>query len=168
MTQNIPPSFAQNAEQVTSSSEAGVADQRGRVRISVFARLLTIMILMAVTLLVIVATFFVFFVFPGAMAEAAQAFEQFSRGVAASSLDYPTAQALAHRVHVQIRYEGPGGSWATNPYIPSILDVRLGRARSWLGHEYHVESAADGGSYLFVWDYGEHVRGLHEKMLWLL
>lgn len=139
-----------------------------RVRVSIFARLLTIMILMAVTLLVIVSTFFVFFVFPGATAEAGHAFEQFSRGVASTSPDYPAAQALAHRVHVQIRYEGPRGTWSTDPRVPAILDVKEGRAMSYLGHEYHLESAADGGSYLFVWDYGEHVRGLHAKMLWLL
>ena len=46
-------------------------DRSPRVRVSIFARLLTIMILMAVALLVIVGTFFVFFVFPGATAEAA-------------------------------------------------------------------------------------------------
>jgi len=145
-----------------------VAERKARVRVSIFARLMTIMILMAVTLLAIIAFFFVFFVFPGATAEAGQAFEQFSRGVALSSPDYPTAQALAHRVHVQIRYEGPRGSWSTDPYVPAILDVKQGRAVSFLGHEYHIESAPDGGSYLFVWDYGEHVRGLHAKMLWLL
>jgi signal transduction histidine kinase len=145
-----------------------VTDRNPRVRVSIFARLLTIMILMAVTLLVIVSTFFVFFVFPGATAEAAQAFEQFSRGVAATAPDYPTAQALAHRVHVRIRYEGPHGSWSTDSRVPSILDVQQGRAVTFLGREYHIESAADGGSYLFVWDYGEHVRGLHAKMLWLL
>ena len=143
-------------------------DRGPRVRVSIFARLLTIMILMAVSLLVIVGTFFVFFVFPGATAEAAHAFEQFSRGVAATSPDYPAAQALAHRVHVQIRYEGPRGTWSTDPRVPAILDVKEGRAMSYLGHEYHLESATDGGSYLFVWDYGEHVRGLHAKMLWLL
>ena len=143
-------------------------ERNPRVRISIFARLFTIMIMMAVSLLVIVGTFFVFFVFPGATAEAAHAFEQFSRGVAATSPDYPAAQALAHRVHVQIRYEGPHGSWSTDPHVPTILDVRHGIAPSWIGHEYHLESAADGGSYLFVWDYGEHVRGLHSKMLWLL
>jgi len=139
-----------------------------RVRISIFAQLLTIMITMAVTLLLIVGTFFVFFVFPEATAEAAQAFEQFSRGLAATSPDFPSAKAMAHRVHVEIRYEGPRGSWSTNPGVPSILDVKTGRAQSYLGREYQLEAAPDGGSYLFVWNYGEHVRGLHEKMLWLL
>ena len=143
-------------------------DREPRVRVSIFARLLTIMILMAVTLLVIVATFFVLFVLPGATAEAAHAFEQFSRGFAEASPDYPAANALAHRLHVRIRYEGPRGSWSTDPYIPTIQDVRQGRAPYWLGHEYHLESAADGGSYLFVWDYSQHVRSLHAKMLWLL
>lgn len=145
-----------------------MAERKRRVRVSIFARLLTIMIVMAVTLLVIVATFFVFFVFPAATAEAGHAFDQFSRGVAASAPDYRAAQELAHRVHVRIRYEGPRGSWSTDPYVPAIADVRQGRAVSFIGREYHVESAADGGSYLFVWDYGEHVRGLHRKMLWLL
>ena len=126
------------------------------------------MITMAVTLLLIVGTFFVFFVFPEATAEAAQAFEQFSRGLAATSPDFPSAKAMAHRVHVEIRYEGPRGSWSTNPGVPSILDVKTGRAQSYLGREYQLEAAPDGGSYLFVWNYGEHVRGLHEKMLWLL
>lgn len=145
-----------------------MAEPNPRMRVSIFARLLTIMILMAVTLLVIVGTFFVFFVFPGATAEAAQAFEQFSRGVAATAPDYPAAQELAHRVHVRIRYEGPRGSWSTDPHVPAIDDVKQGRAVSFLGREYRIEPAADGGSYLFVWDYGEHVRGLHQKMLWLL
>lgn len=126
------------------------------------------MIVMAVALLVIVGTFFVFFVFPGAVAEASQAFEQFSRGLAATLPDYAAANDMAHRVHVQIRYEGPHGSWSTNPGVPSIDAVKSGRAQSYLGREYHLEPAPDGGTYLFVWSYGEHVRSLHEKMLWML
>ncbi|HLY42851.1 MAG TPA: HAMP domain-containing sensor histidine kinase [Terracidiphilus sp.] len=126
------------------------------------------MIIMAVALLLIVGLFFVFFVFPGATAEASQAFEQFSRGLAATSPDYAAANDMAHRVHVEIRYEGPHGSWSTNPRVPSILAVKTGRAQSYLGREYLLEPAPDGGSYLFVWNYGEHVRSLHEKMLWLL
>ena len=143
-------------------------DRKLRVRVSIFARLLTIMILMAITLLVIVGTFFILFVLPSATAEAAQAFEQLSRSIAETSPDYVAAQALSRRVHVRIRYDGPHGSWSTDPRVPSMLDVREGRAPSWLGREYHLVSAADGSSYLFVWDYTDHVRGLHAKMLWLL
>jgi signal transduction histidine kinase len=123
---------------------------------------------MAITLLVIVGTFFILFVLPSATAEAAQAFEQLSRSIAETSPDYVAAQALSRRVHVRIRYDGPHGSWSTDPRVPSMLDVREGRAPSWLGREYHLVSAADGSSYLFVWDYTDHVRGLHAKMLWLL
>lgn len=143
-------------------------DRKLRVRVSIFARLLTIIILMAITLLVIVGTFFILFVLPSATAEAAQAFEQLSRSIAETSPDYVAAQALSRRVHVRIRYDGPHGSWSTDPRVPSMLDVREGRAPSWLGREYHLVSAADGSSYLFVWDYTDHVRGLHAKMLWLL
>jgi signal transduction histidine kinase len=139
-----------------------------RVRVSIFARLLTIMIIMAVTLLLIVGFFFVFFVFPGATAEAGRAFKQFSRGIAATSPDYPAAKALSIQVNVQIRYEGARGSWTTDSSVPSVSDVKEGRAHSWLGHEFLLEPALDGGNYVLVWDYGEHVRGLHAKMLWLL
>jgi signal transduction histidine kinase len=163
--QNILHSFGRFAERVTSLSEAAVPERRPRVRVSIFARLLTIMIVMAVTLLVIVGTFFAFVVFPGATEDANHAFAQYSR---ASSPDYQAAKAIAARVNVRIRYEGPSGSWATDPYLPRIAEVKNGKIFSSLGRQNHVEAAADGGSYLFVWDYGEHVRGLHEKMLWLL
>ena len=143
-------------------------DRTLRVRASIFARLLTIMILMAVTLLLIVGFFFVFVVFPGATAEAGHAFEQYSEGIAATSPDLQTANALAHRLRVQIRYEGPRGSWTTADYLPGILEVREGKIDAPIGHNYYVEPAADGGSYLFAWDFSEHFRDLHTKMLWLL
>src|ERR1700676_359376 len=167
-TQDIQASFARFEGRDTSSSEAPVPDRTLRVRASIFARLLTIMILMAVTLLLIVGFFFVFVVFPGATAEAGHAFEQYSEGIAATSPDLQTANALAHRLRVQIRYEGPRGSWTTADYLPGILDVREGKIDAPIGHNYYVEPAADGGSYLFAWDFSEHFRDLHTKMLWLL
>ena len=145
-----------------------MSDRTARVRTSIFARLLTIMILMAVTLLLIVGFFFVFVVFPGATAEAGRAFEQYSEGIAATSPDLQTARALAHRLRVQIRYEGPRGSWATSDYLPGIVEVREGKIDAPIGHNYYLEPSPDGGSYLFAWDFSEHVRALHAKMLWLL
>lgn len=145
-----------------------MTDRSPRIRISIFARFLTIMILTAVTLLLIVGNFFVFFVLPGAMDQATTAFEQFSRGFAAGAPDRQAAQALALRTNVQISYAGPRGSWSTNPHAPAIADVKAGRVQSYVGREYRLEPAADGGTYLFVWDYSGHVRGLHAKMLWLL
>jgi signal transduction histidine kinase len=145
-----------------------VPERAQRVSVSIFARLLTIMIIMAVTLLLIVGFFFVFVVFPGATAEAGHAFEQYSQGIAATSPDLQTATALAHRFSVQIRYEGPRGSWTTANYLPRILEVRKGKIDAPIGHNYYLEPSADGGSYLFAWDFSEHVRDLHAKMLWLL
>jgi signal transduction histidine kinase len=145
-----------------------VPERAQRVSVSIFARLLTIMIIMAVTLLLIVGFFFVFVVFPGATAEAGHAFEQYSQGIAATSPDLQTATALAHRLSVQIRYEGPRGSWTTANYLPRILEVRKGKIDAPIGHNYYLEPSADGGSYLFAWDFSEHVRDLHAKMLWLL
>jgi signal transduction histidine kinase len=126
------------------------------------------MIIMAVTLLLIVGCFFVFVAFPGATAEAGRAFEQCSEGIAATSPDLPTAKAFAHRLNVQIRYEGPRGTWTTADYLPGIFEVREGKIDVPIGHNYYLESSADGGSYLFAWDFSERVRDLHAKMLWLL
>jgi signal transduction histidine kinase len=126
------------------------------------------MIIMAVTLLLIVGFFFVFVVFPGATAEAGRAFEQYSEGIAATSPDLQTAQALAHRLKVHIRYEGPRGSWTTSDYLPDIVEVREGKIDTPIGHNYYLEPSPDGGTYLFAWDFTEHVRALHAKMLWLL
>lgn len=145
-----------------------MSDRTPRVRSSIFARLLTIMIIMAVTLLLIVGFFFVFVVFPGATAEAGRAFEQYSEGIAATSPDLQTAKALSHRLKVHIRYEGPRGSWATSNYLPGIAEVREGKIDAPIGHNYYLEPSPDGGSYLFAWDFSEHVRALHAKMLWLL
>jgi signal transduction histidine kinase len=145
-----------------------VPDRAPRMRSSIFARLLTIMIIMAVTLLLIVGFFFVFVVFPGATAEAGRAFEQYSEGIAATSPDLQTAKALSHRLKVHIRYEGPRGSWATSDYLPGIVEVREGKIDAPIGHNYYLEPSPDGGSYLFAWDFSEHVRALHAKMLWLL
>jgi signal transduction histidine kinase len=145
-----------------------VPDRNRRIRVSIFARLLTIMIIMAVALLVIMSLFFASVVLPAATAEASHAFEQFSRGIAATEPDLQTARTLSERVHIRVRYEGPGGTWSTDPGVPSIADVRSGKAPSYVGREYRLESAADGGSYLFVWDFHQHLNGLHTKMLWLL
>lgn len=143
-------------------------ERKPRVRVSIFARFLTIMIAMTVTLLFIVTVFFAFVVFPGATADANQAFVQYARSIAATSPDYQAATAIAMRGNVQIRYEGPRGQWATSRHIPDIAAVKEGKVSSYLGRQYQLEPAADGGAYLFVWDYGNHVRGLHAKMLWLL
>jgi signal transduction histidine kinase len=145
-----------------------VPDRTPHVRASIFARLLTIMIIMAVTLLLIVGFFFVFVVFPGATAEAGHAFEQYSEAIAATSPDLQTAKAIAHRLSVQIRYEGPRDSWSTADYLPRILEVRERKIDAPIGHNYYVEPSPGGGSYLFAWDFSKHVRDLHAKMLWLL
>ncbi len=126
------------------------------------------MIVMAVTLLLIVGFFFVFVVFPGATAEVGHAFEQYSEGIAATSPDLPAAKALAHRLSVQIRYEGPRDSWTTADYLPRVLEIRERRISAPIGHNYYLEPSPDGGTYLFAWDFSKHVRDLHAKMLWLL
>jgi signal transduction histidine kinase len=79
---------------------------------------------------------------------------------------------LARRLDLQIRYEGPGGVWATAPDGPSIDAVRRRRARAWgrpaYGHTQYVVSAPDGGAYLFSWEFGRRIWDAHHKLLWLL
>jgi signal transduction histidine kinase len=151
------------------SSEASVPDRNRILRVSIFARLLTIMVLMAVALLGIVSLVFIFAVFPSAMTEGGRSLaHSVSRAIAATSPDFETAKNVARSLKIQIRYEGPRGSWTTSPNLPYILPVKNGEAYPDFGHEFYLESASDGGSYLFVWEFGEHVRALHAKLLWLL
>jgi signal transduction histidine kinase len=70
-----------------------------------------------------------------------------------------------------MRYEGPNGSWATAVDVPSVDDVRSGRARD--GHlllqpKYFVFPAPKGGTYLFAWNFSERVQVAHAVLLFLL
>jgi signal transduction histidine kinase len=139
-----------------------------RLRGSIFAKLLAIMLAMAASLLLMVSAVFVLVVYPNSISMTEQVFDEYARSLAASSPNFETAKDLNRRLGLQTRYEGPDGTWETAVSLLTIDQVRKGEADSSFGRHYYVESAPNGGTYLFVWNFGRGMRAVHMKLLWLL
>jgi signal transduction histidine kinase len=141
-------------------------------RSSVFAKLVAVMVTMAATLLLLVGGFFWFIVSPMVTASIDRVREEFARTIAATSPNLETATQLGTRLGLQVRYEGPTGSWSTVPDLPAIDDVQLRGMRGWTpllhGRHYYVAVGPDGGSYLFAWNAPERMQGVHVALLVLL
>jgi signal transduction histidine kinase len=137
------------------------------VRHSVFVRLVTIMVLMAATLMVMVGMFFWAMVIPDVHESITRVVEQYARVVAATSPDYETAKRLVGPLDIQIRYEGPRGNWTTLENLPTVAEARL-EHHGMLGPVRTIVPAADGGNYLFSWSIGGKLYAAHQLMLVLL
>jgi signal transduction histidine kinase len=138
-----------------------------RARVSVVAKLVAIMFAMAISLLGLVVAFFALIVSP-AMNEAAEAlFREHVTQVAASGLDRAAARRLSEDASIQVRYDGPAGTWATRDWMPSAAEARTSPDR-FLGHGFYVVPASDGGSYVFGWMFRRRIIDVHNKLLALL
>jgi signal transduction histidine kinase len=139
---------------------------------SVFAKLVAIMVTMAASLLVLVGAFFWFIVSPNLHTSIDRVLDEYTRSLAATSPDFETAKGLSTRLNLQVRYEGPDGSWSTVSDLPRIDDVRQGRvpggSRVLLRRNYYVAAAPNGGAYLFAWSFGGRMREAHVTLLVLL
>jgi signal transduction histidine kinase len=139
---------------------------------SVFAKLVSIMLVMALCLMGLVAGFFVLSVSPVVGASVDRMLGDYARRIAAESPSREDARRLAARLALQLRYEGPTGSWTTDEGLPT-LDEALDEGRghwvspSW-GHSRHLVTAPDGGRYLFAWEFGRQTRSAHDRLLLLL
>jgi signal transduction histidine kinase len=131
------------------------------VRSSVFAKLVAIMFTMAASLLVLVTAFFVLYLGPLMNASIDGVVHEYVHGVSATSPNYETAKAMAARLDVETRYEGPDGAWTTADGLPTIAEAQR-RGRGILsGRHYYVTAAPNGGSYLFAWELTERMRTAH-------
>jgi signal transduction histidine kinase len=89
---------------------------------------------------------------------------EYAQALAATSPDFATAQDLAKRLDLRIRYEGPGGAWTTSDDLPSIAEVR-----SWpMRGNFYLASRPDGGTYLVAWTLGPRLMEAHDRFLWQL
>lgn len=140
-----------------------MADRRAP-RVSVFAKLVTIMLLMATSLLVVVLAFFALIVSPTMNQAAEQVFREHVTRVAAEGLDLPAAQRLSERLNVHVRYDGPAGTWATRSWMPSAAEARREPKRVF-GHGYYVIAAPDGGAYVFRWMFRRQMITVHNMLL---
>jgi signal transduction histidine kinase len=134
---------------------------RRHLRHSVFARLVAIMLTMAASLLVLVAVFFVLYLGPLMNASIDGVVHEYVHVVAAKSPNYETARAMAARLDVETRYEGPDGSWATSDSLPTIAEAQRQRRGILTGRHYFVRPAPNGGRYLFEWKLTERMRTAH-------
>src|SRR5205085_6782448 len=91
---------------------------------SVFAKLVAIMLVMAASLIAIVGIFFLVYVGPSLNQSVNVVVEQYARVIAASTPDFAQAKALKARTGIEIRYEGPDGSWTTNDNLATIAAAR--------------------------------------------
>jgi hypothetical protein len=80
---------------------------------SVFAKLVSIMLVMALCLMGLVAGFFVLFVNPVVGASVDRMLGDYARRIAADSPSREDARR-SPRLALQLRYEGPTGSWTTD------------------------------------------------------
>ncbi len=125
------------------------------------------MLVMAISLMAVVLAFFGLIVSP-TMNDAAEAvFREHITRVAADGLDLAKAQELAQRANIQVRYDGPAGTWSTRDWMPSVEEAREADTR-FLGHGYYVIPAPDGGSYVFRWMFRRRMITVHNLLLGLL
>jgi signal transduction histidine kinase len=156
-----------------SAGPLGETDERRpRVHESVFAKLIAIMLAMASSLLLVVAIFFWFIVGPNVNTSIHHILDDYTAAVAASSPDLQKARQLGARIDMQMRYEGPDGSWSTADDLPTIDDVRNQGAAAWRQHgaqrDFSIVPAANGGTYLFVWNFSERMQQVHSALVVLL
>jgi signal transduction histidine kinase len=137
-------------------------------RPSIFSKLLAIMLGMIAVLLVTVTAFFMLVVFPATVATTTRAAQEYAHIVAVTATNLESAKNIRKQAGVDIRYQGPDGSWTTSDSLPTIEQVQSGQVRSSAGREYHVEVAPNGGLYLVAWSWRGQTHITHEKLLWML
>ncbi len=139
------------------------------IRVSIFAKVVVIMLVLAMSLMLMVALFFGMIVHPRIGASADRMLEEYARLVAAGSPNLEAANDLALRHGLRIRYEGPAGAWATDDSLPTIDEFRRRQAAEpdsiiW-GRSRRLLSAPDGGTYLFSWEYARGFKVAHDQLL---
>jgi signal transduction histidine kinase len=142
-----------------------LAQGKGRwlrhARHSVFAKLVAIMLALAVSLLVLVVAFFFLYLGPLMDASIGGVVHEYVHAVAATAPSYETAKAMGARLDVETRYEGPDGTWTTADGLPTIAEAQRRGRGLFSGRHYYVTRAPNGGSYLFAWELTDRMRTAH-------
>jgi signal transduction histidine kinase len=136
-------------------------------RRSVYAKLMAVMVAMALFLPVLVGGFFVLVVGPMAGRGLERLMADHSELLAASGPDLEAATRAAARLDLGIRYEGPSGRWATDEAVPEAGAAAAPAAngpRS-CGLACYVVTRPDGGTYVFTWKLHQRARAIHDRLL---
>lgn len=139
---------------------------------SVFAKLVAVMLSMAIGLLATIGAFFSFVVTPTLDRSMERVIEEYARVVASTSPDLQTARRLGAQAQVGIRYEGPDGAWATSDDVPTIRQGDNGGTARASGifpsRATYTVRTPQGGAYLFSWIIGRSVYDAHNRLVILL
>lgn len=135
---------------------------------SIFSKLFATMLGMIAILILMVAGFFAFVVFPSIPLTSQNALKQYTHLLALSSPNLDSARRISNLAHVEIRYQGPLGEWETSAALPSITDVQQGKVKTSFGRHYFLESAPQGGTYLVLWNLADEMHAAHVRLLWML
>ena len=135
--------------------------ERQRRSRSIFAKLLAIMMVMAVSLMAAVSVFFAFLIIPPLNGSIDRVASDFVRLIADTQPDYQRARELKARLDMDVRYEGPGGRWTTVNWLPTPDDIRPTTRRQFLGMGVYAAPAPDGGWYVFALRFGRGWREAH-------
>lgn len=136
---------------------------------TVFAKVVAIMLAMAICLLTIVTLFFGMVVGPNINESFDRMLAAYAKAFAATSPTRADADRIVSDLHVNVRYEGAGGSWTTDPRLPSVAEFRAWSTTGGGGflprRQYQLAASPSGGTYLFAWSVGGHMLEAHEAML---
>src|SRR5262245_59346391 len=142
------------------------------VSTSVFGKLVAIMVTMAACLLLLVGGFFVYIVSPAVATSIDRVLEEHARTIAATMPDLDAAKRLGAPLNLEVRYEGPAGSWSTASDLPTIQEAertrRNRKAPLLQARHYYIASGPQGGSYLFAWSAPPGMQAAHVMLLVLL
>ncbi len=134
-----------------------------------FAKLLAVMVAMALFIPLLVAVFFVLVVGPIAGRGLERLMADHSELLAASTPDLETARRAAARLELGIRFEGPSGRWSTDETVPEpgagAPPEGAAPGRRSCGFACYVVTRPDGGTYVFVWKLHQRARVVHDRLL---
>src|SRR5262249_52385304 len=133
----------------------------GHIRGSVFTKLVVTMLAMTVTLLGIVAVFFLLYLGPVLNGSIDGVVHEYMHTVAAARPTYGRAREMATRSGVQTRYEGPDGTWSTSDDVPSAVEVKRSGHGPINRRHYFVTPVSDSGSYVFAWQIPDRMYTAH-------
>jgi len=135
---------------------------RTQLHRSIFVKLMAIMLATAASLVLIIACVFSFLISPS-LTMSRRVLAEYTRVLATTSPDLPTAKRLAEQLDLQMRYEGPEGTWETAPGLPSIQEVQKEQR-----YDFYIAPGGHGGTYLISWELGRRMHRAHSKIVWLL
>ena len=134
---------------------------------SIFAKLLAIMLTMAISLMALVTWFFMFKMLP-AMKTSAEPFVVATvQRIAQAHPNLAQVKRMTAEagLDLAVRYEGPDGTWSTARWLPAIADAPVDHGPLSFGNEYYVVRIPGGGTYLFVWNFRRKTIFAHQMLL---